>query len=150
MECFVKFGKSGFETPETHHETAAIAPPFRHLGNKNAGNQACTRRKYTTILPSPHHHFAIFAPQFCHFHTTISPFPHRIFAANKPCNRLKNKRNRAILVGKRHIRVGERSICVLICLNFGLKMMEWCREVGEMVFENDGMVCGSVEITVRK
>ena len=52
-------------------------------------------------------------------------------AANKPCKRLKNKRNRAIWVWKRHIRVGERSICVLICRNFGLKMMEWCSEVGE-------------------
>ena len=75
VECFVKFGKSGLETPETHHETAAIAPPFRHLGNKNAGNQACTRRKYTTILPFSHH---------------ILPFLHRIFTANKHRNHLNN------------------------------------------------------------
>ena len=31
-----------------NHETAVIAPPFRHLGNQNAGNQAYIRRKYTT------------------------------------------------------------------------------------------------------
>ena len=67
VECFVKFGKSGLETPETHHATAVIALPFRYLGNQNAGNKSCTRRKYTII----------------------SPFPHRIFTANKPATAWK-------------------------------------------------------------
>ena len=51
VECFVKFWKSGLETPETHHHFATLATKIQEIKNVHDAN----------------------TPQFCRFRTAFTP-----------------------------------------------------------------------------
>ena len=63
------------QPPFSHHNFTTLATKMQEINHVHAANTPQFRHLRTTFSPFSHH---------------ILPFSHRIFAANKPCKRLKN------------------------------------------------------------